>query len=80
MQHDTVAEAGVVGAPHEVLGEAVVAFVVLKEGVEEGEEALLEQLKAEVKASIAGYAVPRVLLVSAGRGGPLRVWCCLEFC
>jgi len=40
--------------------------VVLKEGVEEGEEELLRQLKEEVKANIAGYAVPRVLLITTG--------------
>jgi acyl-CoA synthetase (AMP-forming)/AMP-acid ligase II len=55
MQHDGVAEVAVVGAPHPVLGEDVVAFVVLHGGVEIDGDALrsfaLEQL--------ADYKVPR---------------------
>jgi acyl-CoA synthetase (AMP-forming)/AMP-acid ligase II len=55
VQHDSVAEVAVIGAPHDVLGEDVVAFVVLHPGAEADGEALrvfaLEQL--------ADYKVPR---------------------
>jgi acyl-CoA synthetase (AMP-forming)/AMP-acid ligase II len=55
VQHDAVAEVAVVGAPHPVLGEDVVAFVVLHPGAAADGEALrtfaLEQL--------ADYKVPR---------------------
>jgi len=55
IQHDAVKEVAVVGAPHPVLGEDVVAFVVLKPGCAATGEALrtfgLEQL--------ADYKVPR---------------------
>jgi len=55
VQHEAVAEVAVVGAPHPVLGEDVVAFVVLHPGADVDGEALrafgLEQL--------ADYKVPR---------------------
>ncbi|MFQ5984832.1 MAG: acyl-CoA synthetase [Alphaproteobacteria bacterium] len=56
--HPAVVEAGAVGVPDEVLGEAVWAFVVLKPGHTPG-EALVEELQAFVKARLAGYAYPR---------------------
>ncbi|MBI3145993.1 MAG: acetate--CoA ligase [Pseudogulbenkiania sp.] len=46
-----VAEAAVVGKPHEVKGEAVVAFVVLKGARPEGEDA--KKLAAELKSWVA---------------------------
>ncbi|RQW29279.1 acetate--CoA ligase [Rhodobacteraceae bacterium CH30] len=46
-----VAEAAVVGKPHDVKGEAVVAFVVLKGARPEGEEA--KKLAAELKSWVA---------------------------
>ena len=46
-----VAEAAVVGKPHEVKGEAVVAFVVLKGARPQGEEA--QRVAAELKAWVA---------------------------
>lgn len=46
-----VAEAAVVGKPHDVKGEAVVAFVVLKGARPEGEEA--KKIAAELKAWVA---------------------------
>ena len=55
-----VAEAAVVGKPHEVKGEAVVAFVVLKGARPEGEEAkkLATELKAWVAHEIGKIAQP----------------------
>lgn len=46
-----VAEAAVVGKPHEVKGESVVAFVVLKQSLPEGEEA--KQIAAQLKQWVA---------------------------
>jgi acetyl-CoA synthetase len=46
--HDAVAEAGVVGIPHEVKGEAVVCFVVLKPGI-----APSDALRAELSERVA---------------------------
>jgi acetyl-CoA synthetase len=55
-----VAEAAVVGRPHEIKGEAIVAFVVLKQARPVGEEArkLAEQLKAWVAQEIGKIAQP----------------------
>jgi acetyl-CoA synthetase len=46
--HDAVAEAGVIGVPHEVKGESVVCFVVLKPGV-----AASEPLRGELSERVA---------------------------
>jgi acyl-CoA synthetase (AMP-forming)/AMP-acid ligase II len=55
VQHDAVAEVAVVGAPHPVLGEDVVAFVVLHRGAEvDG-----DSLRAYALAQLADYKVPR---------------------
>ena len=55
VQHDAVKEVAVVGAPHPVLGEDVVAFVVLHEGAEaDGDE-----LRAFGLEQLADYKVPR---------------------
>ncbi|PSP88053.1 long-chain fatty acid--CoA ligase [Halobacteriales archaeon QS_4_69_34] len=53
--HPKVAEAAVVGAPHEVKGEAPVAFVVLEEGAEVDEKAL----RRFTLDHVATYAHPR---------------------
>jgi acyl-CoA synthetase (AMP-forming)/AMP-acid ligase II len=55
VQHDAVAEVAVVGAPHPVLGEDVVAFVVLHPG------AMLdgEVLRTFALEQLADYKVPR---------------------
>ncbi|HEY3842000.1 MAG TPA: AMP-binding protein [Acidimicrobiales bacterium] len=55
VQHDAVAEVAVVGAPHAVLGEDVVAFVVLHEGA----DADGESLRAYALEQLADYKVPR---------------------
>jgi len=54
-EHPDVAEAAVVGAPHEVKGEAPVAFVVF----EEGAEATEEELRRSSLDHVATYAHPR---------------------
>ena len=41
-QHPAVLQAGVIGKPHPVYGEQVVAFVTLREGQTAGEEQLIE--------------------------------------
>jgi acetyl-CoA synthetase len=48
--HDSVAEAGVIGVPHDVKGEAVVCFVVLKQG-----QASSEALRAELGDRVAQH-------------------------
>lgn len=55
VQHDAVKEVAVVGAPHPVLGEDVVAFVVLQPGT----EPTPEELRDFGLAQLADYKVPR---------------------
>jgi acyl-CoA synthetase (AMP-forming)/AMP-acid ligase II len=55
VQHEAIKEVAVVGAPHPVLGEDVVAFVVLHPGVEAG----TEELRAFGLEHLADYKVPR---------------------
>ncbi|HTR70553.1 MAG TPA: fatty acid--CoA ligase family protein, partial [Mycobacteriales bacterium] len=54
-EHSAVREAAVVGAPHPVLGEEVVAFVVLRAGA----TASADELIAHCAGRLANYAVPR---------------------
>jgi len=55
VQHSAVAEVAVVGAPHPVLGEDVVAFVVLHPGADVDAEGL----RAYALEQLADYKVPR---------------------
>ncbi len=55
VQHDAVKEVAVVGAPHPVLGEDVVAYVVLQPGARAG----ADELRAFGLEHLADYKVPR---------------------
>jgi acetyl-CoA synthetase len=60
-----VSETAVVGYPHEVKGEGIFAFVVLKEAGTKMDRTVLEkELRSLCKAKIAAYAVPDFILVS----------------
>jgi len=64
MNHDPrVAETAVVGYPHELYGEGVYTFVILKNGVKVVEEEVITGLKELVKKKIAAFAVPNNFLV-----------------
>ncbi|OBH87962.1 long-chain-fatty-acid--CoA ligase [Mycobacterium scrofulaceum] len=66
-EHPAVAEAAVVGIPHDSLGEEVGAAVALKEGA----AAAPEELREYVKRRVAAYKYPRALwLVDALPKGP----------
>jgi acetyl-CoA synthetase len=56
-----VAEAAVVGKSHEVKGQAIAAFVTLKEG-HEPSDALADELKAHVARKIGAIARPEQIL------------------
>jgi len=57
VDHPAVAEAAVIGKPHEVKGESIKAFVILKEGFEASED-LAEELKIHVRNELGPIAVP----------------------
>ena len=58
-----------VGYPHPVKAEGVYAYVILKEGVGEGEEdqkIIEKEIKQLVKRKISGFAVPEILQITPG--------------
>jgi 2-aminobenzoate-CoA ligase len=58
MQHEAVAECGVVGAPDDGRGQVVAAYVVLRPGYH-GDDAMRVTLQEHVKRQIAPYKYPR---------------------
>jgi acetyl-CoA synthetase len=64
VDHPRVAEAAVVGRPHEIKGQAVAAFVTLKEGNVPG-EMLVAELKDHVVKKIGAIARPDDILFAA---------------
>ena len=55
--HPSVAEAAVIGKPHEIKGESIKAFVILKVGVQPTDE-LKNELKQQVRKLIGPIATP----------------------
>ncbi len=64
VDHHAVAEAAVVGKPHEIKGEALVAFVTLKRGIEQNEK-LSGELREHVAKKIGALARPEQIIFSA---------------
>jgi acetyl-CoA synthetase len=64
VDHSAVAEAAVVGRAHDLKGQALAAFVTLKEG-RQGTDALREELKQHVSKKIGALAKPDDILFSA---------------
>ncbi len=63
--HRHVAEAAVVGYPHDIKGQGVYAYVTLNAGVA-GDEALAAELKQWVRKHIGGLAVPDFVHLAQG--------------
>jgi len=57
VSHEAVAEAAVVGMPHELKGQGVAAFVTLRSGFQASEE-IKKQLVAQVRKQIGALAQP----------------------
>ncbi len=64
VDHPKVAEAAVVGRTHEIKGQAVAAFVTVKEGVQ-ANEALMIELKDHVAKKIGAIAKPDDVIFTA---------------
>jgi acetyl-CoA synthetase len=64
VDHPKVAEAAVVGKPHEIKGQALAAFVTLKEGTP-ASDALAQELKEHVVKKIGAIARPDQILFAA---------------
>lgn len=63
--HEAVAEAAVVGYPHEIKGQGIYAYVTLMDGVE-ASEALRKELVAHVRKEIGPIASPDVIQWAPG--------------
>ena len=63
--HPQVAEAAVVGYPHDIKGQGVYAYVTLNAGVA-GSDALAAELKQHVRKHIGGLAVPDFVHLTPG--------------
>ncbi len=63
VSHPAVAEAAVVGMPHEIKGQSIYAYVTLKAGVKESEK-LRNELRAHVRKVIGPIATPEVIQFS----------------
>jgi len=57
VSHHAVAEAAVVGAPHDIKGQGIYAYVTLKSGVEPN-DGLRRELMAHVRQEIGPIATP----------------------
>ena len=57
MSHPAVAEAAVIGLPHDIKGVAIHAYVILRSGQEPG-EALSEELKQHMAHEVGPIAKP----------------------
>jgi acetyl-CoA synthetase len=64
VDHPRVAEAAVVGRPHDIKGQAIAAFVTVKEGVQTS-LGLADELKSHVVKKIGGIARPDQILFAA---------------
>ena len=63
--HDAVAEAAVVGYPHDIKGQGIYVFVTLMKGVEPS-EALTKELLAMVSKEIGSFAKPEIMQWAPG--------------
>jgi acetyl-CoA synthetase len=62
--HSNVVEAAVIGSPHEIKGQCLVAFVTLKQGVD-ADPSIVEQLNSLVIEEIGKFAVPEKIIFAA---------------
>ena len=63
VSHHGVAEAAVVGAADDTTGQGIVAFVILRAGVENTGDDLIAELKAQVSQEISPIAKPREISI-----------------
>jgi len=63
--YETVAEAAVVGFPHEIKGEGICCYVILKMGVQETPE-LIQDLKNQIRTVIGPFATPDFIVITSG--------------
>jgi acetyl-CoA synthetase len=65
VQHPACAEAAVVGFPHEIKGQGIFAYVIIKSDAE-GSDDLVKQLRQTVREQIGPIATPDHILIAPG--------------
>ena len=63
VSHPAVAQAAVVGKPHDIKGQAICAFCMLTVGHEESPE-LLKELRAGVRKDLGAFCSPDMIIIS----------------
>ncbi|HEX6290627.1 MAG TPA: acetate--CoA ligase [Herpetosiphonaceae bacterium] len=63
VSHPAVAEAAVIGLPHEVKGNAIHAYVILRQGFDDTGELLVSELKAHVGVTMGPIARPEAITI-----------------
>jgi acetyl-CoA synthetase len=66
VSHNGCAEAAVVAVPHELKGQALFAYCCLKDGFEDAEGELSNELRLQVRRRIGAIAVPDYLVIVPG--------------
>jgi len=61
--HTAVAQAAVVGQPHDIKGQSICAFCMLKVGYDESDE-LVKDLKLMVRSEIGAFCTPDVVVIA----------------
>ncbi|MFW6170991.1 MAG: AMP-binding enzyme, partial [Planctomycetota bacterium] len=65
VSHGAVAEAAVVGCPHDIKGQGIYAYVTLRQGTEPSDD-LMKELVKHVRAEIGPIATPDVIQWASG--------------
>lgn len=65
MEHEHVAEAAVVGMPHDIKGTGIYAYVILYD-YEKKSDILIEEIKEVVRIKIGRFATPDILHITTG--------------
>ena len=64
VKHPSVAQAAVVGRPHPIKGEAIIAFATLTESNTEDEDELVKELRLLIRGEIGPFAAPDVIALT----------------
>ncbi|KAL7536934.1 hypothetical protein ACHAXR_007488 [Thalassiosira sp. AJA248-18] len=64
VKHPSVAQAAVVGRPHPIKGEGIIAFATLTESNTEEEDELVKELRMLVRSEIGPFAAPDIICIT----------------
>jgi len=64
VKHPSVSQAAVVGRPHPIKGEAIIAFATLTESNTEDEDELVKEFRMLVRSEIGPFAAPDIIVIT----------------